>query len=119
MDTPAYRHNVSIESIILAVALLLGATTTPVSADLLDHLDYADQWQANRLFQPTHNQRKQEGKGQIMIYDGLKDVTINMALDRHFDRIQNMMFTRIIKTDKSGQPLRGDDGEVEIEDDGC
>ena len=46
-----------------------------------------------------------------MIYDGLDNNTIERALDKHFDRIDNMMFVRIHHVD--------DDGEDYDEDDGC
>lgn len=54
-----------------------------------------------------------------MIYDGLRDVTIEQVLDVQFERIQSMMFTRLIRTDKTGAPLRDASGKIVVEDDGC
>lgn len=83
-------------------------------------LDSTDKWQVNRLFQPTESQKKKEQKdGQIMIYDGLRDTTVAKALDSNFDRIQNMMFTRVVVTQLSGQPELDEFGNAVVEDDGC
>ncbi|MDH5600437.1 MAG: hypothetical protein OEY78_03930 [Gammaproteobacteria bacterium] len=83
-------------------------------------LDSTDKWQVNRLFQPTESQKKKEQQdGQIMIYDGLRDTTIAKALDSNFDRIQNMMFTRVVVTRLSGQPEVDEFGNAVVEDDGC
>lgn len=83
-------------------------------------LDSTNKWQVNHLFQPTINQRKKEQQdGQIMIYDGLRDTTVAKALDSNFDRIQNMMFTRVVVTKLSGQPEVDDFGNAVVEDDGC
>lgn len=73
----------------------------------------------NRLLEPTTHQRKKETQGQIMIYDGLRDNTVNYALDKNFDRIENMMFTRVVVTDGHGQPELDIAGNAVTEDDGC
>jgi hypothetical protein len=106
-------------SIIVVLIMWLTAGYAPVYADELALLDTETTWQNNRLFAPTVHQRAQEQKGSVVIYDGLKDITVEDAMDQAFDRIQNMMFTRIIRTGKSGQPVRDKDGDVVVEDDGC
>lgn len=88
--------------------------------DELALLDSTDKWQVNRLFKPTENQKQKEVRnGQIMIYDGLRDTTVAKALNSNFDRIQNMMFTRVVVTKISGQPEVDEFGNAVVEDDGC
>jgi hypothetical protein len=77
-------------------------------------------WQMTRLFQPTQADLNRETKGRIMIYDGLTDKTVERALDDQFDRVETMMFTRVVVTDDSGEPVRDtDNGEIVTEEDGC
>ena len=75
-------------------------------------------WQANRLMQPTAAQLEAEARGKVVIYDGLDMRQVNVALDRHFERIQNMMFVRIHHLPPSGAG-GGGKGEAEVEEDGC
>lgn len=70
-------------------------------------------WQERRLFSPSSGERRLEAEGQIYIYDGLAYGTVDRAMDQHFDRIENMMFTRI-----HHPPLSGS-GPAYLEDDGC
>jgi hypothetical protein len=73
-----------------------------------------------RLLQPTPAELAQEQKGRIYIYDGLRAVDIENAMDTAFDRIENMMFIRVRKTDEQGKTLRDPaTGEPQFEDDGC
>ena len=73
-----------------------------------------------RLFEPTQAELTSEANGRIYIYDGLRDVDVQRALDEEFERVQSMMFIRTIKTDNSGKVTRdADTGEVAYEDDGC
>jgi len=73
-----------------------------------------------RLLQPTPGELAQEQKGRIYIYDGLRAVDVENAMDTAFDRIENMMFIRVRKTDEHGKTLRDPaTGEVQFEDDGC
>jgi len=73
-----------------------------------------------RLFEPTQAELTSEANGRIYIYDGLRDVDVQRALDEEFERVQSMMFIRTIKTDHSGKVTRdADTGEVAYEDDGC
>lgn len=99
---------------------LMAATTTvllvaasPGSAGTWS-ADAADGgWQERRLMQPSKSQRLQEEKGTVFIYDGLELGTVQKAMDDHFDRIENMMFTRIRHLPPSGS------GPAMVEDDGC
>ena len=77
-------------------------------------------WQLANLFTPSPAQIEREHKGHVMIYNGIKDVDIDRAMDEQFDRIESMMFTGTIVTDDAGQPLRDPEtGELVIEDDDC
>ena len=69
----------------------------------------ADDYQANVLFNPSQSILKAEARGRIMIYDGLKSETIELAMNQQFDRIENMMFVRT--------QYEQEDGEYEVEDD--
>jgi len=80
----------------------------------------AENWQMKRLFHPTQADLASEKKGKIIIYSGLTDKTVAMALDENFHRIDAMMFTKTMVTDKQGTPLRDlETGEIVTEDDGC
>jgi hypothetical protein len=117
------QHNSLNNSITIIATLFLAVLTGSVQAEEsigdLALLDNADKWQTNRLFEPTTFQREKETQGQIMIYDGLRDTTVKDALDTNFERIENMMFTRVVVTNQVGQPERDEEGNVITEDDGC
>lgn len=41
-------------------------------------------------------------------------------MDKHYERIENMMFIRVIKSDEEGNPkVDPVSGEAIVEDDGC
>lgn len=103
------------------ILILLHTFFVPGQADELDQVAMTiEQWQYNRLLNPSPAARESEKQGAIVIYDGLTDVTVNQALDQHFDRIQNMMFTRTVITDENGDPQRDPiTGNELVEDDGC
>lgn len=71
----------------------------------------ADSYQYKSLFTPSDFTLKSEAKGRIMIYDSLTSKTIDKAMDEQFDRIENMMFVRIVHEQENG--------EYYVEDDGC
>ena len=70
-----------------------------------------DNYQYKTLFAPSDYTLKAEAKGRIMIYDGLTSKTVDKAMDEQYDRIDNMMFVRILHEQ--------DNGEYYVEDDGC
>ena len=118
------NHNSLIKFITLITAVTAISFTNLATADEAENielalLDSADKWQMNRLFEPTNKQAKKELNGQIMIYDGLRDTTVTKALDDNFDRIENMMFTRVVITDETGEPEVDELGNILVEDDGC
>lgn len=90
----------------LGVVLPGSATATDISADV-------DNWQERRLLDPSESQRNQERRGLVFIYDGLDHNTVQRAMDKDFDRIQNMMFTRVHHLPATGS------GPGFVENDGC
>jgi hypothetical protein len=73
-----------------------------------------------RLLEPTKSEIAQEQKGRIYIYEGLRDIDVERAMDREFNRIEHMMFIRTRKTNDKGDVVRDPNtGEAEVEDDGC
>ncbi len=79
-----------------------------------------DDWQLRRLQQPTPAELRAERAGQIMIYDGLTDRQVARVMDNHFNRIQNMMFTGVVITEKDGSPKEDPvSGDILTENDGC
>ena len=105
----------------LSGTILLHTFFLPVQATELDEVALAiDNWQYNRLFNPSPINLEAEERGAVFIYDGLTDITVNQALNQQFDRIQNMMFTRTVITDEKGDPqLDPITGDKLVEDDGC
>jgi hypothetical protein len=56
----------------------------------------------------------------IYIVDGVRDVDVDTFLNKHFKNIQNVMFTNVIVTDKSGKAKRDKrTGGVLVEQDDC
>jgi len=62
-------------------------------------------WQLRRLMQPSPRELEKEHSGSVYIYDGLTEQEVVGGLNKHFDRIQPMMFVGTGKTDTSGQRL--------------
>jgi hypothetical protein len=100
-----------------SIVMLLAGTllTPPARAD-----DANEKFQYNTLFSPTPAQLKAEGRGRVMIYDGLDNAVVERALDEQFDRIEHMMFTRIRDTAAKDDGKTPDGGENDSgDDDGC
>lgn len=98
-----------LRQIATAVALSIGlALAGPALA-----ADPGESWQERRLFEPSESQREQERRGTVFIYDGLESARVAQAMDSHFDRIENMMFTR------TRHPPATPSGPAMVENDGC
>ena len=86
----------------------------PATAHVHETLALPDaSYDMRRLMHPTPAELASEEKGHVHIYDSLEINEVDIALDENFDRIQNMMFTRIHHLPPSGS------GPAEVEDDGC
>ncbi len=88
----------------LTIAILvsgLSMASIPASA--------VDSYQQRVLFSPSAEFLQAEARGRVMIYDGLKNETVEKALDDQFDRIENMMFVRTVHIQENG--------EFEVDDD--
>jgi hypothetical protein len=50
----------------------------------------------------------------------MRDRDVKRAMEEEFDRIENMMFIRVQKTDEKGEVQKDPEtGEVEYYEDGC
>ena len=98
------RHSVLLLIPFIPLLLVIFA---PLSVGASGYSDY----QLRRLLAPTAGETIAESNGKVHIYDGLSSAQVDVALDGHFRRIDNMMFTRIVHLN--------DKGEEYIEDDGC
>lgn len=106
---------------LIFVALLGGIPTSAVLAEAPGAAlpVYTDNWQLRRLMQPTEGELLREGRGEIVIYDGLTDQQVESAMSLHPQRIRNMMFVGTIITDDKGAPQMDDYGMFVLQDDGC
>lgn len=107
IQTPTTENTGTFTNRIAAVLLTAVVLTLPGLA-----AGAGDVFQYGTLFNPSQSQLKAESRGRVMIYDGLAEHDVDQALDTQFERIDNMMFTRIHRNAQ-------DDGEVEVDDDGC
>ena len=87
----------------ILIASLLTLTATSAVAD--------NRFYTRLLFTPSDSMLRAESRGRIMIYDGMDNETVERAMDEQFNRIDNMMFTRIHHVQ--------DNGEEYVDDDGC
>ena len=96
-----------------AVMVLWFVAAAPGSAGTQGADAAVTSWQERRLMEPSESQLRQEEGGTVFIYDGMEHGTVQKAMDEHFERIENMMFTRIRHMPPSGS------GPTLVEDDGC
>ena len=79
-----------------------------------------DNWQHERLWNPSDSQLQYEQNGKIVIYHGLTDKTVENVMDNQFKRLSSMMFTGVVITIKDGDAvIDPDTNEIVVEDDGC
>jgi hypothetical protein len=114
----AHAKDGSIQALLRRTGVLLAAVLISTSAlayasdDQSPPSGHAD-WQINRLMTPTASQRAAESRGQVFIYDSLDLNQVEKAMDANFDRIENMMFTRVY------HPAPTPDTPAYLIDDGC
>ena len=98
----------------------LALTLVPFSSGTVAEGSGFDDWQQQKLLQPTDRDLAREDAGRVYIFDGMKDSDIELAMQAQFDRVASMMFVRTVVTDESGTPLRdGLTGDYVVEDDDC
>ena len=100
--------------------LFILAISSVLSHSALADDDSQQSWQLSLLFNPGDHQHEMERRGQVFIYDGLRDTVVKQALDEQYDRIEGMMFVNTVVTDDDGVPLTDPEtGELLVENDGC
>ena len=92
------------KQIVCAMPLFIGIS-------LFSSAQAVDEYQHKVLFSPSSSILAAEARGRVMIYDGLRYATVTRAMDEQFDRIENMMFV--------GTLIEREDGDFEVEEDGC
>lgn len=53
-----------------------------------------EDFQRQMLLRPSGQQMSMEEKGRVVIYDGLYERDVALAMDTQFDRLDSMMFVR-------------------------
>ena len=80
----------------------------------------ADNWLMKMIYQPSQSLLIREARGFVNIYDGFTDTQVDEILDRQFERIGHMMFTRMKITSATGDVLKDPmTGKDVVADDGC
>ena len=69
----------------------------------------AQDWQERGLLSPSGQQLLSEGRGRVVIYDGLDERLVDTALDTQFPRMQHMMFVGVRHIEPDGQESVDDD----------
>ncbi len=101
---------------VIATAMLM--TIAPVQAAYSDSV--YERWQLKRLLQPGDGQLKQEQKGKVFIYEGLRDKDVTRVMGEQFERLGTMMFIGTVITDEKGEPqIDPETGLTMKEDDDC
>lgn len=94
----------------VALPMIVGVTNLYAGQD-------HEEWQVQRLLQPTAQQRASEQQGHVFIYDKLNERVIDRAMDKNFERIDSMMFINVQKKkDNSNSPT---DVNTHDDDDDC
>jgi hypothetical protein len=70
-----------------------------------------DRYQLKVLFTPSNSDLQAEANGRVMIYDSLKNETVEKAMNEQYERIDKMMFVRT--------QYEQENGDYETEGDDC
>jgi len=101
--------------IIMVTYLGWGLHTTVSASEMT-----LERWQMKMIYQPSETVLEREQKGFVHIYDRFDETQVEQILDDKFERMDNMMFTRVKLTDTSGEILLDPEtGEELTADDGC
>lgn len=105
----------------LVLVMLASTSIAGYATEKSGVVDKVLDWQLKALFTPYKGQRKSElTKGTVYIYQYMTDKTVELAMDKQFDRIENMMFIGVIVTDEMGEPVIDEEtGKTIKEDDDC
>lgn len=102
------------------LVLLAGGFQVHAPAHAQEAGGEVQRWQERRLFAPTDAELVRERSGHVMIYEGMKDTDVELAMDREFRRLESMMFVGTLVTDdRGGVMLDEETGRPIVEDDGC
>ena len=93
-------HLKGIKSLIVIVLLVASSSVHAI-----------DDYQLKVLFTPSNSDLQAEVNGRVMIYDSLKNKTVEKAMNEQFERIDKMMFVRT--------QYEQENGDYETEEDGC
>ena len=100
---------------VLGVPLLLVFATGAFAAGI----NTENQWQKDMLFAPSKLQLNHEKHGKVYIYEGIRSVDIDLAMDRFTDRIENMMFVNTVWTNEEGEPIIDSETGKPLVDNDC
>ena len=96
----------------LAILATFGALPA-TAVDVQDPQSNLEQWLLRRLNEPTSRERAHERRGNVYVYDGLTDREVEQAMNRHFDRIEYMMFVGTRKTEPVAKASADPGGDTE------
>ena len=68
-----------------------------------------DTYQYKVLFNPSEANLASEKRGRVMIYNGMKEEEVELAMENQFDRIENMMFINTQRRTETGEYVADDD----------
>ena len=102
----------TVQILLACFAYILSSNVSAVAEDAAPDTESLD-YQERMLLFPNDGQLSSERDGRVHIYDSLEIGMIDEAMDRHFNRIENMMFIRIHHLPPAGA------GSATVENDGC
>jgi len=67
-------------------------------------------FQRQNLYEPASYVLNREARGGVTIYDGFTSAEVDQVMDEQYERIGNMMFTRMVYVSDEGDEVVFDDG---------
>ncbi len=112
--TPSHTFKFVVFADLLVTATFTAQAAEPVFRTM------ETSWQMTRLFAPGAAALAQEARGTVVIYEGIRDVDVERAMDEQFERLEHMMFVGTVITSEDGEPLQDPEtGKLKTEDDDC